>query len=359
MRELWYFILLESITIMAILGQAPGDETVSCLTRITRQSFANQILLMSSHNYNDLIQREGGQWIVRNEDDNNDGGTYSQTTVSGEIPMEFSTDVQVLLQWIQSGSTCERVTEVCGFSFGTQNNWLITQFINNTLRRREIYVKVVFALNSDCAEGTTCKTTLDMFVLQTNVSNQSFVEDVTVFDRDPSFVLTSNIRDGSLINRVYIITADLATTGLYVAIRDTGTCAGVSEVTVFYPVCDSVSLDFGANFAETRFPDESATGTCFDNMSISLDAPDEPFDATCRLDMVKDNSLTLVDVVTSWTINDGPSGCMCLPGYEFTGRTSTSQCQGMCMCVFVCVCVHVCVYVCMCVCTSIVLVNQN
>ena len=90
MRELWYFVLLESITFMAVLGQAPGDETVSCLTRITRQSFANQILLMSSHNYDDLIE-DDGPWIVRNEDDNNDGGTFiSQTTVSDEIPIEFS-----------------------------------------------------------------------------------------------------------------------------------------------------------------------------------------------------------------------------------------------------------------------------
>ena len=104
MRELWYFILLESMTIMAVLGQAPGDETVSCLTRITRQSFANQILLMSSHNYNDLIQREGGQWIVRNEDDNNDGGTYSQTTVSGEIPMEFS-----MYKFYYSGSSQDQL----------------------------------------------------------------------------------------------------------------------------------------------------------------------------------------------------------------------------------------------------------
>ena len=94
MRELWYlkyFILLESITFTAVLGQAPGDETGSCLTRITRQSFANQILLMSSHNYDHLIETDG-PWIVRNEDDNNDGlGLFSsQTTVSDEIPMEFS-----------------------------------------------------------------------------------------------------------------------------------------------------------------------------------------------------------------------------------------------------------------------------
>ena len=89
MRELWCFLLL-SITVKIVTAQAPGDETVSCLTRITRQSFANQILLMSSHNYNDLIGGDG-PWIVRNEDDNNDGRTLlSETTVSDEIPMEFS-----------------------------------------------------------------------------------------------------------------------------------------------------------------------------------------------------------------------------------------------------------------------------
>ena len=89
MRELWYFLLL-SITVNTITGQAPGDETDSCLTRITRQSFANQILLMSSHNYNNLIE-EDGPWIVRNEDDNNDGRTFSsETTVSDHIPMALS-----------------------------------------------------------------------------------------------------------------------------------------------------------------------------------------------------------------------------------------------------------------------------
>ena len=89
MRNLWYCLLL-SITVKAVTGQAPGDETDRCLTRISRQSFANQILLMSSHNYNDLIQ-DDGPWIVRNEDDNNDGRTQtSQTTVSDEIPIEFS-----------------------------------------------------------------------------------------------------------------------------------------------------------------------------------------------------------------------------------------------------------------------------
>ena len=104
MRNLWYCLLL-SIAVKAVTGQAPGDETDRCLTTITRQSFANQILLMSSHNYDDLIE-EDGPWIVRNEDDNNDGrGMFSsQTTVSDEIPMEFS-----MYKFYYSGSSQDQV----------------------------------------------------------------------------------------------------------------------------------------------------------------------------------------------------------------------------------------------------------
>ena len=103
MRTLWYFILL-SITVKAVTGQAPGDETASCLTRITRQSFANQILLMSSHNYINLIE-DDGPWIVRNEDDNNDERTLtSDTTVSDEISMEFS-----MYKFYYSGSSQDQI----------------------------------------------------------------------------------------------------------------------------------------------------------------------------------------------------------------------------------------------------------
>ena len=234
------------------------------------------------------------------------------------------------------GSTCSRTADVCGFATGPQDNWLITQFITNTLRQSNIYIKVVFSISSDqCTTG--CQTTLAMRVLQTNISNQSFVGDVSVFDSSQAFVLTSSIRDGqNLIQRVQLLQANLDTTGLYVALRDTGTCVGVSEVTVFYPVCDGISLDFGANFTEARFPDETASGRCFENMSINIDTPNEPFDATCILETLQDGGSMPTNVITNWTISGGPSGCTCLPGYEFTSRATTSQCRGVCV-VSVCV----------------------
>ena len=244
------------------------------------------------------------------------------------------------------GSTCNRTADVCGFATGPQDNWLITQFINNTRRRSEIYIKVVFSINSDqCTTG--CQTTLDMRVLQTSISNQSFVRDVSVFNPPAQvFVLTSSIRDGqNLIQRVQTLSANLDTTGLYVALRDTGTCTGVSEVTVFYPVCESFSLDFGANFTEARFPGETASGRCFENMSINIDIPDEPFDATCILETLQDDGSMPTNVITNWTISGGPSGCTCLPGYGFTSRATTSQCRGVCV-VSVCVCVCVCCVLC-------------
>ena len=218
---------------------------------------------------------------------------------------------------------------MCGFE-GLQDNWLITQFINNTLSQPDIYVKVVFSINTDqCTTG--CQSTFDMRILESNVSNQSFVRDVSMFESAQAFVLTSSIRDGTnLINRVQRIPVNIATTGLYVTFRDMGTCVGVSEVTVFYPVCDPVSLDLGANFTVTRFLDETASGTCFDNMAINIDSPDESFDATCTLETLQDDGRMTTGVVTSWTINGGPHRCMCLPGYEFISNISTSQCQGMC-----------------------------
>ena len=189
----------------------------------------------------------------------------------------------------------------------------------------------MFSINSDeCTIG--CQTILEMRVLQSNVSNQSLVGNVTVFESGQAFVLTGSISDGhDIINRVQRILVNTATTGLYVAIRDTGTCVGVSEVTVFYPVCDHVSLDLGANFTVTRFSDETASGTCFDNMAINIDVPDESFSATCTLEIVRDVGTMPTEIITSWTINGDSRRCMCLPGYEFISNISTSQCQGMCV----------------------------
>ena len=47
---------------------------------------------------------------------------------------------------------------------------------------------------------------------------------------------------------------------------------------------------------------------------------DDSFNATCRLQYVTDNTLTVTGLLTNWTIIGGPHGCMCIPGYEFISK---------------------------------------
>ena len=217
---------------------------------------------------------------------------------------------------------------MCGFETGRQNNWLITQFINNTMRRADIYIRVRYAINSQCLSG--CVTTLDTYVLQTNTSDMSFTSNVvSSFGTQAIAALTDTVRDGAtLVTRIISVMADLSTTGLYVAFRDTGTCIGLVEVTVFYPVCDAILLNIGVNFSEMGFPDDTTSGVCFANMAISINPLENSFTATCTLTSQTDQ------VFTNWAVNGNSlPQCMCLPGYEFTNRTTLLQCQGMCMCV--------------------------
>ena len=71
MRAFCSFLLL--LVVQATNGQAPGDEDDVC---VQFNTFVNEIVLMDSLNYRDLV---GGPWIVVDRDDNNDalGGTSS------------------------------------------------------------------------------------------------------------------------------------------------------------------------------------------------------------------------------------------------------------------------------------------
>ena len=226
---------------------------------------------------------------------------------------------------------------MCGFETGPQDNWLITQFINNTMRQAVIYIRVRYAITSQCEGGRGCLITLDTYVLQTNISDMSFTSNVSNIFVIRSLIatLTDTVRDGTtIVTRILPVMADLSTTGLYVAFRDLGTCIALSEITVFYPVCNEVLLDVGANFSVLGFPGDTSSGVCFTNMAISINPLENSFTAMCTLTSMLMSSQQTDQLFTNWTINgDALPQCMCLPGYEFTNRTTSLQCQGMCMCV--------------------------
>ena len=216
------------------------------------------------------------------------------------------------------------------------------------MRQAVIYLRVRYAIDSQCTGG--CLTTLDAYVFQTNISNLSFTVDQMdslndIFGNQPVAALTATVRDGqTLITRIVRIMANLLTTGLYVAFRDIGTCITLSEVTVFYPVCDAISLSIGASFSEMGLPGVTSSGMCFANMAISINPLEDSFTATCILTSMMMSSQQTDLLFTNWTIDsDDLQSCMCLPGYEFTDRTTSIQCRGVCM--YTRVCVMLCLYV--------------
>ena len=79
MKAFWLLL----ITLHAVTSQAPGDEDQLCFFLPTREPLVNQIVLMSSLNYGTLLY--GGPWVVLDEDNNNDGRTFSSQTAVSEI----------------------------------------------------------------------------------------------------------------------------------------------------------------------------------------------------------------------------------------------------------------------------------
>ena len=210
---------------------------------------------------------------------------------------------------------------MCGFLSGRQENWLITQYINNTASR-QMFLSVKFSINAGCGVG--CGNVLDLFVLQTSNSNQNFATNVDNFPMIPEAALTDTVRDGTTITNEILRIGTAATPGVYVAFRDGGTCVSIAQVSVYYLICDAHSPLVGANFTRDGLPGETLGGTCFRNMAVNENMLDGSVEALCFLDQIALN--------TTWNTQ-----CMCIPGYRFISRSATDQCEGV---QFVCVRVH-------------------
>ena len=199
---------------------------------------------------------------------------------------------------------------MCGFESGPQDNWLITQFINNTKRQQYVYIRVKYAISRRCTSQAGCLFTLDMFIFHTNEVNQSFVRDISVFGRQPVAVLTDTHRDGTVVTRVVRISADLSTSGFFVAFRDLGICISIHEIKIFYPYCDNYSEDLQALFPMDQFPGDTSVGSCLTNRAIDMNSLNDSFEATCTVTMPNPSEL-----FTNWTVSNDLMRCMCLPGY--------------------------------------------
>ena len=175
------------------------------------------------------------------------------------------------LQWIQSSSSaCRVVLNVCGFTAGRQDNWIITQHISrmvNGFALQQVIVQVDFVINT-CNIDNDCRRSFAIQKYETstintiaarNLSNYEFVGQIV--PRDGS----GSVRENKSVELNFATEA----TGFYLGIQDDTSCISIHRVLVFYYVCPAVTSDLIAR-PETIAPISGASqvvGQCVENAS--------------------------------------------------------------------------------------------
>ena len=210
---------------------------------------------------------------------------------------------------------------MCGYLSGPQENWLITQFINLTGVPQYMAIAVRYKIRSVCTFDVGCNDAVETYVLYTNEANQSFARNTSSFTANHKVKdLTDATKDDVIFTyNIIEIKRDLLYSGMYVALKDKGSCFDLAEMRVCTAVCDKIALDLGANFSNTTYPGESSTGSCFHDMAVDSNTPNGTFQAVCQ-DMSHWEG--------KWKITGSVTKCMCLPGYKFISDSSVNQCQG-------------------------------
>ena len=215
-----------------------------------------------------------------------------------------------LFQWQHGGGgICQFQVRVCGWQRNRgQDNWLFTQHISqdfdpNTYNYPvKIKVQIVYGLSS-CRRRFGCEPTFKVYYYATNTTQLPLTT-------GSGFMNTANYRQFVRLGEYYYrrsasplaptthFTLQPNVTGFYVAIRDNGTCVGISRVRVYRYNCQ-LFQDGLVLYPDTPAPvngSENVTISCVPNAVVSGSAQ-----VTCHSN-------------GTW----GPENpvCQCQPGYE-------------------------------------------
>ncbi|XP_015216772.1 ephrin type-B receptor 1 [Lepisosteus oculatus] len=205
-----------------------------------------------------------------------------------------------------------RTYQVCNVFESSQNNWLLTTFVDRRSAQR-IYVEMRFTVR-DCSSipnvPGSCKETFNLYYYETDsviaTKGTAFWTEapylkVDTIAADESF---SQVDFGGRLMKVNTEVRSfgpLTKNGFYLAFQDYGACMSLLSVRVFYKKCPSIVQNF-AIFPETMTGAEStslviARGTCITN-SEEVDVPIKLY---CNGD-------------GEWMVPIG--SCTCKAGYE-------------------------------------------
>uniref|UniRef100_A0A7N8X6Q4 receptor protein-tyrosine kinase n=1 Tax=Mastacembelus armatus TaxID=205130 RepID=A0A7N8X6Q4_9TELE len=196
-----------------------------------------------------------------------------------------------------------RTYQVCNVFEPSQNNWLLTTYIDRRAAQR-IYVEIRFTVR-DCASIPSvlgsCKETFNLYYLETERTVSESIKGVDTIAADESF---SQVDFGGRLMKVNTEVRSFGPLskgrGFHLAFQDLGACMSLLAVRVFYKKCPSVVQNF-AFFPETLAQLLSKTfiarGSCIPN----AEEVDVPIKLYCNGD-------------GEWMVPIG--SCSCKAGYE-------------------------------------------
>uniref|UniRef100_A0A3B4WAK4 receptor protein-tyrosine kinase n=1 Tax=Seriola lalandi dorsalis TaxID=1841481 RepID=A0A3B4WAK4_SERLL len=210
-----------------------------------------------------------------------------------------------------------RTYQVCNVFEPSQNNWLLTTYIDRRAAQR-IYVEIRFTVR-DCASIPSvlgsCKETFNLYYLETDRTVSESIKGVDTIAADESF---SQVDFGGRLMKVNTEVRSFGPLskgkGFHLAFQDLGACMSLLAVRVFYKKCPSVVQNF-AYFPETLTGAEStslviARGSCISN----AEEVDVPIKLYCNGD-------------GEWMVPIG--SCSCKAGYE-PDNVKHAQCKSSC-----------------------------
>ena len=210
-----------------------------------------------------------------------------------------------LMQWNQnSNNPCRQFVQVCGYSAGQQNNWLITQLINRTVNGMRLpQVSVMIELELHCGSSSTCQQSFNTHMYEMSSVNSAGSRNLNNYRQVQR--VSPNVVDGSRVNETINILFNTDHSSFYFAIQDEATCIVITRVIVFYHICTPQT----ANLID--YPE-----------SIFRDGGGPPVNASCVQNAEPENELA-PNVICSengtWSSVPG-AGCRCTPGYFSEGR---------------------------------------
>ena len=221
------------------------------------------------------------------------------------------------MQWTQQGAaTCAGTVTVCGFSAGTQENWLITQHINTVLpggggeRLRKVTVQFEGTLQG-CDISRQCRQSFEVYKWQTSTIDRAAAANTTNYIR-VGRVSPANTGGVTAFTEQQDIQLDDddGEDGFYLAVIDLSTCVTLTRILVLYYVCPEETSELisrpEAIHSESIEGTPSVEGECVENSSTESGA----------------DPLLICGARGQWQVI---KSCLCNPGHQLD--SSQNKCS--------------------------------